>query len=99
MSVVDPATFLSLTRDVQVDHGRKLLVLKSLASDLQIGLIVDHVFGLRTVSGTAIQPTTGTMHDTVTPYLTSICEIGEKMFVVLNGVRLLNALSEAFVEP
>ncbi len=98
VSVVDPATFLHLSRDAQTDHGRKLVVLRSLHSDLQIGLVVDHVFGLRSVTASAIRAPTGSLHNSVTPYLRGVCDVGEKMFVVLEAERLLTALSEAFVE-
>ena len=98
VSVIDPAAFLRLSQDAHSDHGRKLVVLRSLHSDLQIGLVVDHIFGLRSVAATAIRATTGALHDSVTPYLRGVCDVGEKMFVVLEAERLLKALSEAFVE-
>ena len=98
VSVVDPATFLHLSRDTHTDHGRKLVVLRSLNSDLQIGLVVDHVYGLRSIPASSIRAPTGSLHNSITPYLRGVCDVGEQMFVVLEAERLLTALSEAFVE-
>jgi purine-binding chemotaxis protein CheW len=98
VSVVDPATFLHLHEETRTDHGRKLVVLRSLDSDLQIGLVVDHVYGLRSIPASAIRSPTGSLHNSVTPYLRGVCDVGEQMLVVLEAERLLKALSEAFVE-
>jgi len=97
VSVIDVRRFLNLPDNaVAVERMQKLLVLRSHQQDLQIGLAVDRVFGLRHVSRNDIKSPTGRIHETVVTYLIGTCEIDSQMVLVLDSEQLLKTLAAPF---
>ena len=97
VSVIDVRRFLNLPDNaVTAERMQKLLVLRSHQQDLQIGLAVDRVFGLRHVSRNDIKSPTGRIHETVVTYLTGTCEIDSQMVLVLDSEQLLKTLAAPF---
>ena len=97
VSVIDVRKFLNLPDNAAAaERMQKLLVLRSHQQDLQIGLAVDRVFGLRHVSRDSIKSPTGRIHETVVTYLTGACEIDSQMVLVLDSEQLLKTLATPF---
>lgn len=97
VSVIDVRRFLNLPDNaVAAERMQKLLVLRSHQQDLQIGLAVDRVFGLRHVSRNDIKSPTGRIHETVVTYLIGTCEIDSQMVLVLDREQLLKTLAAPF---
>lgn len=96
VSVIDIRRFLNLPDVTAGERLQKLLVLRSLEQDLQVGLAVDRVFGLRHVQPADIQPPSGHLPETIATYLMGTCEVDSQMVLVLDSEQLLKALAAPF---
>ncbi len=94
VSVVDLRTILELPPTDAGAASRRLIIAQSLVDEMDSGLIVDRVLGIRNVPQSRIAPPTAPVNDAVSQYLSGVAEIDERLFVLLDVEKLL--LSEAF---
>lgn len=93
VSVVDLRTILELP-PTDAGASRRLIIAQSLVDEMDSGLIVDRVLGIRNVPPSRIAAPTAPVNDVVSQYLSGVAEIDERLFVLLDVEKLL--LSEAF---
>ncbi|MCA9170030.1 MAG: chemotaxis protein CheW [Planctomycetales bacterium] len=93
VSVVDVRTLLGLEPSDSGNPTRRLMVVQSLVDEIDSGLIVDRVLGIRNIDPKQVHEPTSPMEDELSDYLSGVIELEERLIVLLDVEKLL--LSDA----
>lgn len=89
LSIVNFSTFLGLEPGASGNQAR-MLVLKSMTDDIQVGLLVETVHEISYLPERAAMPT-GPVDEAVTPFLLGVLEQDDRIIALLDAERLLQA--------
>ena len=89
VSVVDLGRFLGLSPTDASSSQRRLMVAQSLIDDLETGLIVDSVLGIRRYSPKHAVPPTAPVGDELAPFLTGVIEDEDQIIALFDIDKLL----------
>lgn len=94
VSVVDLRRILELPPTDAGASTRRLIITQSLVDEIESGLIVDRVLGIRNLLESRVAPPTAPVDEVITRYLSGVVELDERLVVLLDVEKLL--LSDAF---
>lgn len=94
MSVVDLQTILGMPPSDGPSTANRLIVVQSLLDDIDAGLIVDRVLGIRSVAEVRIESPTGPVSEQITAYLQGVYVTDSDVVCLLDIEKLL--LSDVF---
>ena len=93
VSVVSLQSLLGLEQSDSTSNSQRLVVTQSLVDDVDSGLIVDRVVGIRNFQKSQIQKPTASVNDRIEPYLTGVVD-SDQLVALLDIDKLL--LSDEF---
>ena len=94
LSVADLQMILKMPESNVSQTSRRLIVTQSLLDEVDAGLIVDRVLGIRNVPQDRIEDPTAPINDDIAAYLTGVYALDDEIVCLLDVEKLL--LSEAF---
>jgi purine-binding chemotaxis protein CheW len=98
LSVIDMRTFLGL--ESTSPHTARMLVVRLLGEEFSAGLLVDAVDRIVAVPPDEIRPPESVLDESLTPYVSGVCAIGERLAAVLDLEALLRSpIIRQFEEP
>jgi purine-binding chemotaxis protein CheW len=98
VSVIDMRSFLGL--EPHLPASARLLVVRLLDEPFVTGLIVDSVDRIVTVQTNTIKTPASPLEGPLAPYLSGVCEVGDRLVAVLDVDRLLRSTDiRQFDEP
>lgn len=94
VSVVDLRMLIGLDPTDAGSPTRRLVVIQSLVDEIDTGLVVDRVLGIRNISSSQIAAPTSAVEERLAEYLSGVVELEERLIVLLDVEKLL--LSDVF---
>src|SRR5476649_787934 len=89
LSVIDMRTFLGL--EAASPHTARMLVVRLLDEEFSAGLLVDAVDRIVAVPPDQIRPPESVLDGSLAPYLSGVCQVGERLAAVLDLYVLLRS--------
>jgi purine-binding chemotaxis protein CheW len=90
LSMVDLAAFFGI-ENLKRERGARMLVAKTSAEDMTLGLIVERVEGIRSLGADQMVKPGAPLNDQVTPYLAGVCEESGRLVGILDFDRVLQS--------
>lgn len=89
LSVVDARAYLGL--DPVAPHAGRMLIVRLLDEDFSVGLLVDAVDQIIALEPERIRPPASPLEGPLSPFMTGVCVVDERLVVVLDLGRLLRS--------